>query len=278
MKSAIESPIENIAQNSVKPRRIASRSNDYERFVSIEGNREINQSHVAKLVRSMEVQGNISVITCREVVRGGRKLLEIVDGQHRFEALKIRNEEIEFDCWGGINNRGMLALNENSKNWVLEDYLNFGIKDGIVDYISLKKYQDESGIALSTLIDLFSGYISNSNEGGRRVYKTDIFKGLSWRIKDKEKNEEILKMLLDFYRKFKCKLYSHIRFVQAFIVVANHPKYDHNKMLEQMALHGNLLTRQYSKNEYIQVFESIYNFGTKSTSHDLIFFKNPLEQ
>ncbi len=277
MKQPIKTNTKSESQESEEkftPSRLSASTTNYESFCNIEGNRNISQGHVAKLIKSIEINGNISAIICREVVRGGKQYFEIIDGQHRFEALKILNLPIEFDCWK-VKNRGMVALNENSKNWTLDDYLNFGIKDGIVDYMTLNKWRDETGLALTSLIEICSD-LDRNNGGTNRAYryKNDIFKGLSWRIRDQEGCEKLLDMITDFYKKFSISLYSHIRFVQAFTLVAKHPSYKHERMMKNMESAGNLMRRQFSRVDYIKNFEEIYNYGLKGTSSEVIFFRN----
>lgn len=263
--------------SEVKPTRIPLESNDYERFISAKGNRKIDNRHVARLIRSIEINGNISTITCRDIVIGGKKYFEILDGQHRFEALKNLCEPIILDLWTNVKNKGMIALNENSKNWKLEDYLYYGIEDGILDYIYINKLKEESGLGLGTLIELFSPEHRNITGERGRITRNDVFKSLSWRIYDKVPCEKIYNQLLDFYKRFNIKIYTHIRFVQAFTTMARHPQYNHKKMLELMAKNLNLIIRQYSKSEYIQIFETIYNSEIINESDHIIFYKNPVE-
>ncbi len=103
--------------------RVTGSTSNYKLFVPAIGNRDIQQGHVLSIMESMQLNGNISAITCREITVDGENKLEVMDGQHRLEALKLCQLPVEFDIWK-MKKRGMIALNEHQKNWKLEDYLN----------------------------------------------------------------------------------------------------------------------------------------------------------
>lgn len=248
-------------------KRITGTTKDYSLFLPVEGNRPLNQSHINKLVDSMKKNGNISAIICREVEgKDGQKYFEVMDGQHRLEALKIMDFPVEFDSWQ-ITNRGMISLNENQKNWTLEDYKNFGVKDGIKDYITLDKYYQESGIKLTALLEIFGGNKidpERSNINSRRQFEErgvryDAFKRLEWKIPNEQRSLDILKMLLDFRDRFNILHWKNHRFVSAFITILNSGNYDHERMMRQMEKCSNMLRRQSKQGDFVQNFEDVYN-------------------
>lgn len=260
--------MKNVLKLNPLSKRITGTTKDYSLFLTVEGNRAINQKHVAKLVDSMQTHGNISAIICRQIEKEKEIFYEIMDGQHRVEAAKICNLPIEYDCWD-ITNRGMIALNENQKNWTLDDYVNFGVADGLNDYIILSKYRESSGMALTALIEIFGGNKidperKKEGEGNtRRQFKEmgvryDTFKRLTWKIPNLERSESILNMLQDFYTKFNVQHWKNHRFVSAFITVLNSGNYDHERMLSQMDK-GVKLTRQQKQGDFIANFEHVYN-------------------
>lgn len=249
-------------------KRISGATKDYSLFLPVEGNRIPNQNHINKLVDSMQLNGNISSIICRQITgKDGKIYMEVMDGQHRLEALKILNLPVEFDCWQ-ITNRGMISLNENQKNWTLEDYKNFGVKDGLKDYITLEKHFQESGMKLTALLEIFGGnridperntYAGRNREFKERGIRYDAFKRLEWKIPNEERSENILRMLQDFRDKFNILHWKNHRFVSAFITILNTGDYDHERMMSQMDKCGNMLRRQSKQGDFIQNIEDVYN-------------------
>lgn len=241
-------------KNYISPRK-SGYTDDYDLFTTAEGNRDILEPHVLKLNDSMQKFSNISSITCIPIEKPtGKAIYEIIDGQHRFKACVGMKLPIEFDIWD-IKKDTMIPLNENSKNWSLYDYLNYGIANGIEDYIELKRYIEETGFTLTTLIELFGpkdlpGYIKG---------RANLFKKLEWRIEDKERGENILNLVQEFNRVYSVRHYNHIRFVLAFKDVYNSPQYNHEVMMYQMSQCSQKLTAQASKADYIKNFEVVYN-------------------
>ena len=263
-------------------KRFSSTTKDYSLFLPVIGNRPINKKHVARLVNSMQNHGNITAIICREVP--DQKIYEIMDGQHRFEAAKTCELPIEFDCWD-ITNRGMIALNENQKNWSLEDYLNFGVSDGLQDYITLKNFREETGLSMVALLEIFGankydsarseGAIRFSRKGGNKEFgiRYDAFKRLEWGIPNLARSEEILRMLKDFYEKFNVSHWRMQRFIAAFISILNSGLYDHEVMMKQMEKCSGLLRRQANQGEYVRNFEMVYNYNSSKIKRT-VFSKN----
>lgn len=270
MKNTIKSPAKQEILTLEKSSRIPLTTKNYDLFVPLNGNRVIDENHVLRLIHSIQIHGNKSTITVREISKNGARYFEVVDGQHRLEALKALKMAVDFDI-REINNRAMIALNESQKNWKLEDYLNFGIKDGLHDYGLLYNYKQKSGIALGVLIELFGKDTTGSHEGARK-YKGDLFKALIWKIKDREKGEKLLEMLIDFYKTYQVKHYHHQRFVMAFSRVSKHPDYNHQRMMRQLAKSKGLLKKQLTTIDYIKNFEDVYNFDLPN-SEKVIFPK-----
>lgn len=254
--------------------RIAGHSADYDLFKLNIRNRALNKKHIAKLVQSMKANGNISSLTCREITIENKKYFEIIDGQHRFEALKIIGLPVEFDCWS-LDNKAMIALNENQKNWTLEDYLHFGVEDGIEDYVYLNEWRRKTGVTLGGLLEIFAPVAPPSYElKGHKIGINQTFKNLSWRIQDKAQGEKILSCLQDFYFKLNVGHWNNKRFISAFIDLYKNPAYDHIRMLEQLKKEGNALHKQSSKAEYIKNFINAYNYQVTSIGK-IIFGNQP---
>lgn len=85
------------------------RTNDYEKFNHLSGNRIINELNLAKIKKSMEENFLISPILVNEH-------LEIIDGQHRLQAVKELGFPVYYFVNKGYGLKEVQALNSNGKN------------------------------------------------------------------------------------------------------------------------------------------------------------------
>ena len=92
---------------------------DYDKFIQISNNREINTSHLKKLVKSIEEVGtNFQAI----IVNSS---MEVLDGNHRLSACIVADKPVRYEIMTPqqfTNDKIMIQLNINSKNWSLENY------------------------------------------------------------------------------------------------------------------------------------------------------------
>ena len=258
--------------------RVSGKTTDYSKFAFPKGNRVIHQQNVLKIINSMKLHGNKSAISCREIACGNETILEIVDGQHRFEACKELKLPVHYDVWDDLNDDVMIALNENQRNWSLEDYLNCGVYKNIPDYLILQEYTKKTDFGVAALLYIFGNQgksiLAERNNHG----KQDVFKSLTWRIFDREKGEKLISALQDFYKKFYILFYCQKKFVGSFGIVFNSGNYDHNRMMRKLALNPKLLQRQPTIVEYITNLEQIYNLQLESNERSVIFPKGRTDE
>lgn len=134
-------------------------SSDYKKFKHILGNRPLEEKHVEELVESIKKIGfrNNPVIV--------NEKMEITDGQHRFEALKRLGLPIRYVVDEGSSIEECMSMNEVSKNWRYEDYINAYAKRGNIDYqfiqILANKYKGKLSIGI--ICDVITASGRNSN-------------------------------------------------------------------------------------------------------------------
>lgn len=103
----------------------------YQAFKPIDGNRYVNQLHLKRLKKSMQENYLYTIIVVNE-------RMEIIDGQHRFECAKELNLPLNYVVCKGYGLNEVHTLNQNSKVWSSEDYLDGYCKLGYQDYILLE--------------------------------------------------------------------------------------------------------------------------------------------
>lgn len=136
------------------------RTENYEQFRRLIGNREVTDQRVHKIIKSINKVGYIlSPITINE-------RYEIIDGQGRLEALKTLGLPVDFVVAEGAGIDECIAMNIQQSNWKIEDFIHSYAEQGILEYQYLeqlvRKYKDRK-IPL-TIIYRVADYGAGSNQ------------------------------------------------------------------------------------------------------------------
>jgi len=146
-----------------------SKTTDYTLFRRMKGNRELNMKHVENLVMQMQK----GFVQSSAVISVNNKY-EIIDGQHRFQALKILQKPIYYIKDKGHNYKAVIATNNSQRKWQNCDYLNTYIKQDNIQrykpYHKLKEFIDNNQISLKQTLMIGSSLIDN------RYFLRDIYK------------------------------------------------------------------------------------------------------
>lgn len=109
-----------------------NRTSDYGKFKLLLGNRHIRKSKIKHIAESIKEYG-----WRKQPILVNDKY-EIIDGQHRFEALKSLNMPIEYVMDAKASLAECQALNMFQSNWTVEDYINSYAENGQADYINFR--------------------------------------------------------------------------------------------------------------------------------------------
>jgi len=106
---------------------------NYDAFISDSSNRPIHWGHVKELAKYEVIKIPLLVHENED----GK--LVITDGQHRFEALKMKGQEVEYIIDRTLKSdedaqKSMQELNRDSKNWSVKDYVFSKAKRGFGGY------------------------------------------------------------------------------------------------------------------------------------------------
>lgn len=148
------------------------KTNNYNQFNLFEINRPIKNSHVKKLMLSIQQHGLLEEITVNENY-------DIIDGQHRYMALKELGYPIYAKIKVGATIDSVLPSNLVRLGWTTENFLHHYAKKGLVDYVRVKEIIDEGRqMSLSTTLEVYSasnGKIDTAFKNGK--YKVDVALG-----------------------------------------------------------------------------------------------------
>jgi hypothetical protein len=138
-------------------------TSDYSLFKPIGGNREINQLHYERLRKSMAENCLFTVLYVNEKH-------EIIDGQHRFEAIKSLGLPVHYVIIEGAGLEQVQVYNHFLKKWDCDDYLHGYIELGKPEYISYKKFKDKYKFGHNETMSMLSGM----GKAGGSIYNTFI--------------------------------------------------------------------------------------------------------
>jgi hypothetical protein len=174
------------------------KSNSKNGFALLAGiNRNVIPSQVTKMCKSIDKMGLVRPILVAELdFITGRPEKYIIDGQHLYNACIRNGYDIPYAEITSITNMVELAehlamLNNTSKSWTMQDYINVWCNINN-DYKILNKYHSIYDIELTQLAEIMMYNHCTVTIGNKPVIK-NIKQG-SFRIND----EKYSKTLLDF--------------------------------------------------------------------------------
>ena len=222
---------------------------NYSIFISPAHQRDINKKQIKGIMDSMSEHGIISAVSVRKSLKHRGKL-EVFAGQHTVEACKKLNAPIIYCEFENVNNNAMISLDSSAKSWSMQDFLKFGVTDGIKDYVFLDKIYRKEKLPLTALIIMYGG-----------AYGNKAFKRLKWKALTVARGHNVLKYIKEIKTTFNIKHVTFARFVWGFCRVFDSGKYDHNRMMYQLNKCTTMLTKQANPEGYTSNIEMVYNFG-----------------
>lgn len=249
-------------------------------------NRAVSSNHVAKIknsIASVGVRRELPIIVRRD---SGK--LVIVDGQHRFVAvreLKNSGEIPNIGIWYIIADQNWThkvtaITNDTQESWSLTEYFNLYVKQGKKEYVKLKQFMDDHEIIPLTVALALSqgadrtkaGFLAGNSDVGQDI-KSGEFVFL-----DNVYAEFMGKAILDVNSSFSTRreVSRMSRFAQtALISFINADKitkaedalvpveYDHARMLDQLDKYAFLIEKQRTIDDWKTLFVEIYNYKRK---------------
>lgn len=224
------------------------KTNDYNLFKKINGNRAVNKLHLNRLIESMK---EINLTHAVPIVVN--KNFEIIDGQHRFDACVFLQIPIYYIIVQG-SLREVQILNQNAKNWKSEDYIQGYCDLNYNEYIWFFDFWKENKISC----EIASIIATKSN--GLKI-ASEIKSG---RLKIKDK--DAANILVNYFHKYR-KIYDGAfrrRFVEAIIIAEKVEGFSHDKLLQKLVYQSDKLKDCTKARTYLAMIEEIYNYRERN--------------
>ena len=250
---------------------------DYDKFTLIKGNRKIKTFQVNKLKASYQ-KGQIPV----PLIVNERH--EIIDGQHRLEALRQLGLPVPYMIVKDSGIKEVQRLNTQQQNWTTENHLRCYVERGKEMYIKYdERIHQKFGFDHLTKISLIKGKCLTRGKGIQG--QLDVFKDGKFEVTDEEIEHAISVgiKIEDVERYF----YKHLISTQkkclwnAVRKLSDHPDYNHSEMMRKLELQEFRIPRFFSRfkklstNEFLIILEDIYNHNRRGKS---VTFYHELKQ
>lgn len=222
---------------------------DYTLFKRISGNRILSKPHVNRLLEA--IQESPDTITYNPIIVNDK--YEVIDGQHRLEAIKKLGLPVHYVKVNDIGLITVQKLNSLSKSWSPMDYAKSFAENGNENYQIYIDFKNEFKLNHDVLMK----YLSLDNPMTGSAFKQGKFVAT-----DPAKSYAFCHYLTEIADLYPRATTRNVAF--GYYMVCNSTGYDHKRMIRQFEKFGNTFQEQALSNDYAREFERLYNFKQRS--------------
>lgn len=235
---------------------------DYSKFKTLLFNRAVVLPYVENLVDSIN---NRDLTMFKPIIVNEK--MEIIDGQHTFEALKKTKKPVHYLVAKGAGITDVVILNSVAQKWSLTDYLNSFIQQGFGEYKKLKDFAIKNKLTISNAMALLTIYGKDGeklNSVILRFARTEFKKG-KFKITSAADGQELADYVNALARYCDDQAYRDRAFIDAVYSIWRKGEIEVNELIEKVKGYRQPLYRRANVRDYLRQFEDVYNSGlTKS--------------
>ena len=227
----------------------------YHLFSQYEGNRVVNQNHVNKIKESLQEHGYLEAYPI--IVNEN---LQIIDGQHRFEACKQLGLPIYFVVQKNANEDLLIDLNILQKKWTTKDYVvYYALQKQNQNYVRLLKVMEDTHLDVVSVLELALG----REVGG--AYLDKVKRGEL--VLDNIQCQNV-KITCDNIFTLMNILHFRItgRLCRAINKVQRQPNFSWSTMLHKAKIYKSLAYMCVTKEQWIEMLVDLYNYKVRKNS------------
>ena len=228
---------------------------EYNAFSRLKENRDLNEQHVHTLMESFVKDGYLLTILYVN------EKMEIIDGQHRFEAAKRKHLPVYFIIVPQWGIREVAILNVNSRNWTMEDFMNTHAKGGNPHYQVFKTFYDQHAFDITTTQMIILG--RRIKHGG----STDDFRsGKMVTVEENVKSAYVKAKKIEQFKDFHSHGWKSRNFVEVMLRLLNTKGYDQGHLIEQLRKYPAVILNEAHSlriEEYLDILIEKYNYRKK---------------
>ncbi|MGL5962617.1 MAG: ParB N-terminal domain-containing protein [Cetobacterium sp.] len=256
-------------KNNFTNQAIIFKTKDYEIFKKMECNRIIDLKHVNNIIRSMKKKVLMIPIVVNDK-------MEVIDGQHRLEALKKLNLEVTFIVCEDYGKEEMVQANISSKIWKELDYIRQyatnieEYKNIRKNYVRIFEVMEKHNIQYGNFKTIFCKINSLTRTKFKADIETGIFSFSEANLVNVDNFMNCFQDILGYEKKFATKSSKNkqkilVGFLNLYAGdTAN--QYSHYQMTKKLQMHGENLSRDFpSWKEVLKTLcNEIYSYNEKS--------------
>lgn len=227
---------------------------DYGLFVRSRDNRPTDVNRRKKLVTSMKMYGWLPCfpMVC---VRNGNKALVVKDGQHRLEIAEGMNLTV---YWVEHDNDFDVAVTAaGQKPWIPRDYAQCYDAKGHKSYHEGLQFSEQYSLPIGVAFALLAGHTSYSN------IEVDFVSG-RFKVKDREWADAVAELYSQI-----TELASSLKtanFIGACMAVCRTKAFSPKRLIEGAKRCRDKLVPYSTRDAYLDLMETLYNYGRQSLS------------
>lgn len=222
-------------------------SNNYGRFELTEFNRNVKKTR--HLEASMQKHGWIDAYPAH-VIRNGNNRLLIKAGHHRYQvAMKLGIPIKYIECQDEAT---IHELEKASNKWSTQDFLDSFARAGKPAYLTVRDYQERTGIPLAACIALLAGYSAGTGCANKK------FKDGTYRVGNLS-HSRVVESIISQARVSGYPYWNNTSFVNAVSKVCWAEGFSSEVMKDKIKTFVHFMKKQASGEEYLEMLESIYN-------------------
>jgi len=229
------------------------KTREYDKFKLIGGNRDISLSKIKKLRQSISEE---DLTNFNPIIVNSK--YEIIDGQHRFSALKELDKPIHYIIGDNFKLPQVQRLNAIVSTWGYPDFLASFCKLDKQDYILFRDFNKKFGLRIQECLRLYGANtrtLHHAFKTGTFDFKGEMNVGFTKKVM----------MYLDIKNHFKK---GNTPLIDGFIRLYNNEQYDHIRMIKKINLvSDNKLVLSTCVIDQLRIFEDIYNFNVVEKNH-----------
>lgn len=230
----------------------AASTTDYDVFSLDPANRPVDRRHVEKLKESIAKCNMLRSYPIVVSSEGGRWVVR--DGQHRLAAARELGVPIYYTFNDDMTTDDVAGINGPQHSWSMKDYMHHYCTRGSVEYLKLRDFVNRyPWITLPTAMNLCM-------YGDRAAMR---FQEGGYTCNDLEFADQVAVAALQFSRWV--PFYRETVFIQAVGQLFEHEGYSHERMLRKMEFQSTRLVKCVNVEEYMRVFNAIYNHQTRES-------------
>lgn len=229
-------------------------SREYGNFKMIDGNRELNETKINKIMK--DIEAGIDVLKYYPIqVREIDGRLHIIDGQHRFFIGKKLGRAIYYILLGEDRTLFEIAvINSNTEKWKTKDFINCYINLDNPHYKELDKFMRKYQLSATLSANLLADGAPNYGSGGNQ--SLEQFQRGRFEVKAREEAKKLADLCAHFND---FKYAKNASFFVAINRIMQAGKIDMWDLVKKYNSHKDELVKQLSWKEYITNLENIYN-------------------